>query len=335
MLLFPFLVKFHHWVKGFVLILFSIVVVYSSLGAPKKVVFIAGPKSHGFFAHEHAAGCKLLAEHLEAANLGIKTLVVTDGGYPKNPSVLDDADAVVVACDGGVRHLLNKHLASFDKIMRKGVGLACIHYGVETTKGPAGDHFLKWIGGYFEPFWSVNPVWNAEFNLIPTHPISSGVQPFQMHDEWYYHMRFREATSAIGSITPILSAHPPENTMRRLKPGVESHPHHGNPNVADAVLKRKEAQHVAWAYQRGQDYNYGRGFGFTGAHFHENWASLDARRLVLNVIAWIAKVDIPDRGVTTKEVTFDDLLKNQDFPMPNNWNGRVKIEQKIEQFRKR
>jgi hypothetical protein len=77
---------------------------------------------------------------------------------------------------------------------------------------------------------------------------------------------------------------------------VDKHPHHGNPDVAAAVLKRKEAQHVAWAYQRGEDYNYGRGFGFTGAHFHENWASLDARRLVLNAIAWIAKVDVPKNG---------------------------------------
>ena len=132
----------------------------------KKVVFVAGPKSHGFFAHEHAAGCMLLADHLEAANLGIKTVVVT-GGYPKDPSVFDDAAAVVVACDGGVRHLLNQNLKEFDVVMRRGVGLACIHYGVETTKGPAGDHFLKWIGGYFEPYWSVNPVWNAQFKLLP------------------------------------------------------------------------------------------------------------------------------------------------------------------------
>ena len=224
----------------------------------KKVVFVAGPKSHGFFAHEHAAGCKLLAEHLEAANLGIKTVVVT-GGFPQDQSVFNDADAVVVACDGGVRHLLNKNLKEFDEVMKRGVGLACIHYGVETTKGPAGDHFLKWIGGYFEPYWSVNPVWNAAFKLLPSHPITQGVMPFTMQDEWYYHMRFREATSAIGSIVPILSAHPPENTMKRLKPGVDKHPHHGNPDVAAAVLKRKEAQHVAWAYQRGEDYNYGRG----------------------------------------------------------------------------
>ena len=298
----------------------------------KKVVFVAGPKSHGFFAHEHAAGCKLLAEHLEAANLGIKTVVVT-GGFPQDQSVFNDADAVVVACDGGVRHLLNKNLKEFDEVMKRGVGLACIHYGVETTKGPAGDHFLKWIGGYFEPYWSVNPVWNAAFKLLPSHPITQGVMPFTMQDEWYYHMRFREATSAIGSIVPILSAHPPENTMKRLKPGVDKHSHHGNPDVADAVLKRKEAQHVAWSYQRGEDYNYGRGFGFTGAHFHENWASLDARRLVLNAIAWIAKVDVPKTGVPSKEVTMKDLLQNQDFPKPENWKNQKTVEQKMASFR--
>ena len=318
--------------KLFIFVLCQFIFGICSQAEDKKVVFVAGPKSHGFFAHEHAAGCKLLAEHLEAANLGIKTVVVT-GGFPQDQSVFNDADAVVVACDGGVRHLLNKNLKEFDEVMKRGVGLACIHYGVETTKGPAGDHFLKWIGGYFEPYWSVNPVWNAAFKLLPSHPITQGVMPFTMQDEWYYHMRFREATSAIGSIVPILSAHPPENTMKRLKPGVDKHPHHGNPDVADAVLKRKEAQHVAWAYQRGEDYNYGRGFGFTGAHFHENWASLDARRLVLNAIAWIAKVDVPKTGVPSKEVTMKDLLQNQDFPKPENWKNQKTVEQKMASFR--
>ena len=124
--------------------------ILGAYAAEKKVVFVAGPKSHGFFAHEHAAGCMLLADHLEAANLGIETVVVTSG-YPRDPSVFDDADAVVVACDGGVRHLLNQNLKEFDVVLRRGVGLACIHYGVETTKGPAGDHFLKWIGAILSP----------------------------------------------------------------------------------------------------------------------------------------------------------------------------------------
>ena len=35
----------------------------------KKVVFVAGSKSHGYFSHEHIAGCKLLAKHLDEAKI--------------------------------------------------------------------------------------------------------------------------------------------------------------------------------------------------------------------------------------------------------------------------
>ena len=32
----------------------------------------------------------------------------------------------------------------------------------------------------------------------------------------------------------------------------------------------------------------GRGFGYTGGHFHANWQDDSARRLVLNAIEWVA-----------------------------------------------
>ena len=175
------------------------------LVAEKKVVFIAGKKSHGYFSHEHIAGSKLLSKHINQANVGIKSIVVTDDGYPKDPSILEDADSIVVYCDGGGRHLLNPHLKEFDKLMKKGIGLACIHYGVEVPKGAPGDYFLKWIGGYFETNWSVNPHWVANFSKLPNHPIASGVENFSINDEWYYHMRFREA---MFGVTPILSHFP-------------------------------------------------------------------------------------------------------------------------------
>ena len=245
---------------------FCLAAFFMDLGAAdKKVVFVAGAKSHGYFSHEHIAGCKLLAKHLDEAKIGLKSVVVTDNGYPKDPSVFDDAAAVVVYCDGGGRHLLNAHLKEFDKIMKRGVGLACLHYGVEVPKGAPGDHFLKWIGGYFETNWSVNPHWTAEFKVLPNHPVSSGVRPFAINDEWYYHMRFREN---MKGVTPILSAMPGADTLKR-RDGA----HSNNPHVREAVLKRKEAQHVAWVYQRGKDYGEGRGFGFTGGHNHVNWGS--------------------------------------------------------------
>ena len=291
-------------------------------GEDKKVVFVAGAKSHGYFSHEHIAGSKLLARQLDEAGVGLQSVVVTDGGYPKDPSVFDDAVAIVVYCDGGGRHLLNAHLKEFDRVMKRGVGLACIHYGVEVPKGAPGDYFLKWLGGYFETNWSVNPHWVAEFKLFPQHPISSGVKPFSIKDEWYYHMRFRES---MNGVTPILSALPSADTLKR-KDGA----HSNNPHVRESVLERKEKQHVAWAYQRGKEYNNGRAFGFTGGHNHVNWGSDNFRKLVLNGIIWISKAKVPTGGAQASELSVADLQANQDYPA-KGWSPS-QIIQSMKQF---
>ena len=126
------------------------------LPAPKKVAFIAGKPSHGFGSHEHKAGCMLLADALIAANLNINASVYTDG-WPKDDRVLDYADSIVIYCDGGGRHPFNDHLDRLEELQKRGIGMACIHYGVEVPIGPSGEAFTKWTGGYFETDWSVNP----------------------------------------------------------------------------------------------------------------------------------------------------------------------------------
>ena len=40
----------------------------------------------------------------------------------------------------------------------------------------------------------------------------------------------------------------------------------------------------------------GRGFGFTGGHFHRNWGDPNFRKLVLNAILWTAGLDVPSRA---------------------------------------
>jgi type 1 glutamine amidotransferase len=55
----------------------------------------------------------------------------------------------------------------------------------------------------------------------------------------------------------------------------------------------------------------GRSFGFTGGHTHANWGDPNQRKIMLNALLWIAKVDIPKEGVRD-EVTADDLTKNLD-----------------------
>ena len=266
----------------------------------KKIVFIAGTPSHGYGSHEHYAGCMLLAKSIEEGMPGYKT-VVCQNGWPKDSSVFDGADTVIMYADGGGGHPVNAHLKELDALTEKGVGVVCIHYGVEVPKGDSGDHFLKWIGGYFETDWSVNPHWTAEFKSFPEHPISNGVKPFKINDEWYYHMRFREG---MKSVTPILSALPPAETLSR-----QDGPHSGNPHVRAAVLDRKEAQHVAWAAERPDG---GRGFGFTGGHFHWNWGDPNFRKLVLNAIVWTAKGEVPKNGVGAEPLTVEELQQNQD-----------------------
>jgi len=280
-------------------------------------VFIAGTPSHGFGAHEHNAGCLLLATSLNEGMPQIETKVYLNG-WPKNEHELDGADAIVMYCDGGDGHMVLPHLKEVQALADKGVGIGCIHYAVEVPTDRGGPEFLDWIGGYFEVYRSINPHWKATFANLPKHPVTRGVKPFSTNDEWYYHMRFRDN---MQGVTPILSAVPP--------PGLRGsdQAHNGNAEVHDP--NRHEPEVVLWVSENAKTGN--RGFGCTGGHFHWNWAQDDFRKTVLNAIVWIAKAEVPENGVESKRPTVDDLLAHQDEPIPANFN-RQKIEKEIEEM---
>lgn len=260
----------------------------------KKIVLIPGNDSHGPGEHEHLGGCILLAKLLNEQVPGAYA-VVTEQGWPKDTTVLDDADAIVMYSDGGDGHMAIPHLRHLDRLMKKGAGLLNIHYAVEVPAGEAGDYFLKWVGGYFEIYWSINPFWTPRFDSFPNHPVTHGVPPFEVRDEWYYHMRFNEDTKGL---VPILKLHPPMSTLDR-----NDGAHEGNPHVR-AAMARNEPQVMAWAYERPDG---GRGFGFTGGHVHNNWKVDGFRKLVVNAIAWVAKIEVPGTGFDTSTPTQEEL----------------------------
>jgi type 1 glutamine amidotransferase len=280
----------------------SLVVVLLGFGmevsaAGKKIVLVAGRPSHGTGSHEFNAGIQLLHQCMEKVPALSATYYLS--GWPEDKKAFDGADAIVLYMDGGSGHpaVERENLEQLSALMKKGVGLACLHYAVEVPKENGGPQFLEWIGGYFETHWSVNPHWTADFKVLPPHPITRGVKPFKVNDEWYYHMRFPEG---MKGVTPILTAVPPEET-RSQKDG----PHSGNPTVR---ARKGMPEHVAWAFERPDG---GRGFGFTGGHLHRNWGHDDLRKLVLNAILWTAKADVPAQGVASV-VTEADLKKNLD-----------------------
>jgi hypothetical protein len=261
----------------------------------KKIVFIPGRDSHGVGEHEHLGGCTLLAKLINENVPGVHA-VVTEQGWPKDTTILDDADAIVMYSDGGEGHMVIPHMAHVGRLMDKGVGLVNLHYAVEIPKGDGATNFLKWVGGYFETDYSVNPIWTAKFKSFPKHPITRGVKPFEIEDEWYYHMRFVENDK---NLVPILVDLPPASSLTRPEG-----PHENNPSVREDVLNKKIPQTMAWAYVRP---NGGRGFGFTGAHVHNNWINDSFRKLVLNAIVWTAKIEVPVNGVEAASPTQSEL----------------------------
>jgi type 1 glutamine amidotransferase len=267
--------------------------------ADKRIVFVAGPPSHPPAEHEHRAGCLLLSSCLRSVP-GVSSIVYSNG-WPQDAAAFADAAAIVIYSDGGGGHpaLQDDHLRQLAELMKKGVGLACIHYATEPTIEKGQKEFLDWIGGAFEINWSVNPTWMANFKDLPRHPATRGVKPFSIRDEWYFHIRFPEG---MKGVTSLLSAVPDESTTARPDGA-----HEGNPAMREAV-KRGEPQTVAWAFERADG---GRGFGFTGGHYHKNWGNDDFRKLVLNAILWTAKAEVPPEGVQS-QVTPQDLEKNLD-----------------------
>ena len=265
---------------------------------PKKLVLIAGTPSHGPGMHEHNAGVQLFHKCLS----GIEGLDVSYilNGYPKDDSILDSADGLMVYADGGKGHPLvqGDRLNRINFLISKGLGLFCCHFGVEVLKGEPGDRFRDWIGGCYEHEYSCNPMWKAEFKNLPEHPITRGVSSFSIHDEWYFNMRFRDA---MKGVTPILSATPSDET--RYGPYV--YPKGPYPHIQEA---KGRMEHLMWCTERADN---GRGVGFTGGHFHKNWADDNFRKLVLNALLWICKHDVPSTGVESK-LTDEDMAKNLD-----------------------
>ena len=295
----PFLSRLIHSGRALLLVVFG---VSALAAADRKVLLVAGPPSHPPGMHEHNAGVILLQKCL-AGVPGLKTDIVL-GGWPADPAKLEGLDAVIFYCDGQQKHvaLQDDRKAVLGRVLAKGAGLGLLHYAVEPTLENGHQEFLGWVGGAFEIHWSVNPHWDAEFKSLPVHPITRGVKPFTIRDEWYFNMRFVPEKKGV---TPILVAVPDASTTSRP----DGH-HSGNSHVRAAVA-RGDPQTVAWAFERPDG---GRGFGFTGAHYHQNWGHEYFRRLVLNAILWLAKVEVPADGVQST-ITAADLLVNLD-PKP-------------------
>jgi type 1 glutamine amidotransferase len=95
------------------------------------------------------------------------------------------------------------------------------------------------------------------------HPITRGIGSFRVREEFYYRLKFVKPP---GSVHPILQM-----------------PVEGN------------LETVAWSWERPDG---GRSFGFSGLHFHSNWAFEQYRRLAVQSVLWTLRLPIPEDGIS-------------------------------------
>ena len=296
----------------FPLVVMGALLLSSANAADKKLIIIAGKPSHAPLIHEFRAGSLLLQKCLSGVK-GLSVEVHTNS-WVADDKVLETADAVFIYSDGGPAHpvVFDNHFDLLEKQIKRGMGFGCAHYALEIPPGQGGEKVKPWFAGEFEHQFSVDPVWEPKFKDRPRHPIANGVKPFSVRDEWYFNRRFSDEDLAI---TPVVTSRPPD-ARQATKPAA-------SPD-GSVQGERGRDELMLWTVDRPDG---GRGFGITVGHSHLNWGNDDQRKLVLNALLWITKLDVPANGVSSK-VTPEDLTLNlDDKPDPRIRQNSAKTEE--------
>jgi type 1 glutamine amidotransferase len=223
------------------------------------------PDGHPKTTHEYVAGLKILKQLLEQQE-GLEVRVVqADSPWTDGPQLLESADVAVLFLAEGARWVSDDpdRLRAFQSLARRGGGLVCLHWAMGSRTAEPVPEFVALFGGCHG-----GPDRKYKFletELRPTsesHPITRGVAPIRVDDEFYYRLKFPTERNGWAS---VLEAE------------------------IDATWET-----VGWAWQRPDG---GRSVGFSGLHRHANWGELAYRRSIVQGVLWTLKREIPPEGV--------------------------------------
>lgn len=121
----------------------------------KRLVFIAGKKSHGPDTHEYIKTVRLLKAMFEKAdNIPQVWIDIVYDGWPEEEYILDNADLILFISDGQdgdlfspVPYMYPERIAVIQKQIDRGCGFAAIHFSTFAPDDLA-PQVLDWVGGY-------------------------------------------------------------------------------------------------------------------------------------------------------------------------------------------
>ena len=250
--------------------------------ASHKIVLIGGAKSEGPGRHDYPSAVRVLerllksSPELQSPGLDIES---HPDGWPAD-SAFDRASTVVLYFDGLDNHplLATERRERFEAAMRAGVGLVVLH---QASTVPATDRTVdlqRWLGGARYGMFDRATEMAEIAPATPAHPVSRGLAPFTYLDEFYPTIRWQDG----AAVQPILKA--------RL--------HVEWREGKDLVIGEPVTSTVAWVYERAGG---GRAFGYTGGHYLAALDQPSVRKMLLNAIAWTARIEVPANGISSHD----------------------------------
>jgi type 1 glutamine amidotransferase len=236
----------------------------------KRVLLLAqSPDGHPPGTHEYMAGIKIFARCLEKTpNLKVE-IVKADDPWTEGPELLKEADGVVLFLSEGARWMQAdpRRYEAFARLAERGGGFVAVHWALGTKDAKNIDGFVKLLGGRHggpDRKYQVLPA--AELEVADAkHPIAAGLDKVKIREELYYKLKFAKS-----------------------EPGVK-------PIITSLIDGERET--VGWAWERPDK---GRSFGYSGGHFHENFAREEYRRLICQGILWSVRLPVPEKGLAVE-----------------------------------
>ena len=203
--------------------------------------------------------------------------VLVAEGWPKNEAILQNAKALVVYADGGIKlpFLAPQRWGEQVKsLVNHGASMVMLHQSVDIPAEHSDEVTVRGSAARSSRISAAAATGIMELPATSprTRPCAASPRLPHRFDGWLYNLHFAPGVTPMlrGAVRKSRAPVP----MRRLIP----------------TARRRSA----WAYQRPAG---GRSFAFTGCDLHRNWSIEERqRRLVVNGILWSAGVEVPAEG---------------------------------------